>query len=237
VLVLDMIEILRPLGKYKYDTWRILPVKCYIDNPVRLQSCIQNVNKHFWRHYRGGSQYLLSIYRLHGIILTSIISLIDSSAALCLFMVFTGSCMIGLYLPANYHSDPKSLIRKSRSRHSSPGSSESHVRDIVDKFQGSPLRDELALMAARMCINDFLAPSSANVRTGPVVNIRDGSFELKPALINMVQQSPFCGKASEDANTHLQNFLEICNTFTIRGVTQDAVCLRLFPISLLGKAK
>jgi hypothetical protein len=27
-----MIEILPPLEKYKYDTWRILPVKCYIDN-------------------------------------------------------------------------------------------------------------------------------------------------------------------------------------------------------------
>jgi hypothetical protein len=34
VLVLDMIEILPPLEKYKYDTWRILPVKCYIDNSV-----------------------------------------------------------------------------------------------------------------------------------------------------------------------------------------------------------
>jgi hypothetical protein len=32
----------------------------------------------------------------------------------------------------------------------------------------------------------------------------------------MVQQSPFCSKASEDANAHLQHFLEICNTFTIR---------------------
>jgi hypothetical protein len=53
----------------------------------------------------------------------------------------------------------------------------------------------------------------------------------------MVQQSPFCGKASEDANTHLQHFLEFCNTFTIRGVTQDAVRLCLFPFSLLGKVK
>jgi hypothetical protein len=44
MLVLYMIEILPPLGKYKYDTWRILPVKCYIDNSVRLQSCIRNVN-------------------------------------------------------------------------------------------------------------------------------------------------------------------------------------------------
>jgi hypothetical protein len=38
-----MIEILPPRGKYKYDTWRILPVKCYIDNFVHLQSCIRNI--------------------------------------------------------------------------------------------------------------------------------------------------------------------------------------------------
>jgi hypothetical protein len=44
VLVLDMIEILPPLGKYKYDICRIHPVKFYIDNSVRLGSCIQNVN-------------------------------------------------------------------------------------------------------------------------------------------------------------------------------------------------
>jgi hypothetical protein len=44
VLILDMIEVLAPLGKYKYDIWRILPVKFYIDNFVRLQSCIRNVN-------------------------------------------------------------------------------------------------------------------------------------------------------------------------------------------------
>jgi hypothetical protein len=92
-------------------------------------------------------------------------------------------------------------------------------------------------MAAWRCINDFLAPSRDNVKTGPKMNIGDGSFKLKPALINMVQQSLFCGKASEDAHAHLQYFLEICTTFTIRGVTQDVVRLRLFKVSLLGKAK
>jgi hypothetical protein len=95
MLVLDMIEILPTLGKYKYDTWRILPVKCYIDNSVRLWSCIRNVNKHFCRRWWGGSQYLLSIYRLHEIILTSIISLTDLSAALWLFVVVTGKCFVG----------------------------------------------------------------------------------------------------------------------------------------------
>jgi hypothetical protein len=92
-------------------------------------------------------------------------------------------------------------------------------------------------MAGQKCINDFSAPSSSNIRTGLETNIGDGSFKLKPALINMVQQSLFCSKASEDANAHLQHFLEICNTFTIRGVTQGVVCHHLFPFSLLGKAK
>jgi hypothetical protein len=176
MLVLDMIEILPPLAKYKYDTWRILPVKCYIDNSVRLRSCIRNVYKHFWRCCRGESHYLLSVYRLHGIILASIISLMDLSAALCLFMVFIGSCMTGFDLPANYHSDLESLIRKSRSRLSTLGSSRSHVREIVDKFQGSPPPHEPALMVVQRCINDFLALSSANVRIGLETNIGDCSL-------------------------------------------------------------
>jgi len=65
----------------------------------------------------------------------------------------------------------------------------------------------------------------------------DGIFELKPALINMVQANPFCGKPHEDANDHLQHFLEVCNTFTVKNVTADAIWLRLFPFSLLGKVK
>jgi hypothetical protein len=44
MLILGMIAVLPALGKYKYNTWRKLPVKCYIDNFVCLQSCIRNVN-------------------------------------------------------------------------------------------------------------------------------------------------------------------------------------------------
>ena len=53
----------------------------------------------------------------------------------------------------------------------------------------------------------------------------------------MVQASPFCGKASEDANAHLQNFLEVSNTINPKGTTLDVIRLRLFLFSLLGKAK
>ena len=86
-------------------------------------------------------------------------------------------------------------------------------------------------------IRDFSAPSAANVATGPNVINGDANFELKTALITMVQASPFCGKAHEDANAHLQHFLEICSTFTIKEVSQEAIRLCLFPFSLLGKAK
>jgi hypothetical protein len=79
--------------------------------------------------------------------------------------------MTGFDLPANYHSDLESLIRKSRLRLSSLGSYRSHVREIVDKIQGSPPPHEPALMAARRCINDLSAPSSANIKTGPETNI------------------------------------------------------------------
>ena len=35
----------------------------------------------------------------------------------------------------------------------------------------------------------------------------------------------------------MQNFLELCDTVVIRGVAADVVKLRMFPFSLLGKAK
>jgi hypothetical protein len=86
-------------------------------------------------------------------------------------------------------------------------------------------------------LREFAAPSANNVATGPQINMGDVDFDLKSSLITMAQASPFCGKPNEDANAHLQQFLEICNTFTMKGVSPDAVRLQLFPFSLLGKAK
>ena len=93
------------------------------------------------------------------------------------------------------------------------------------------------MVMANRTIHEFSAPSSANVATGPDVINANTHFELKLALITMVQASPFCGKAHKDANAHLQHFLEICSTCTIKGVSQEAIRLHLFPFSLLGKAK
>lgn len=53
----------------------------------------------------------------------------------------------------------------------------------------------------------------------------------------MAQANPFCGKPNKDASAHLQQFLEICSTDTMKGVSPDAVRIRLFPFSLLRKAE
>jgi hypothetical protein len=62
-------------------------------------------------------------------------------------------------------------------------------------------------------------------------------FELKIGVVNMIQASSFCGKASEDANAHLHNFLEVSITINPKGTTMDNIRLCLFLFSLLGKAK
>jgi hypothetical protein len=86
-------------------------------------------------------------------------------------------------------------------------------------------------------LHEFSAPTTANIQTRPTVNVGEDGFELKPDLINMVQANQFCGKAHEDASAHLQHFLKICSTFTIKGVSKDAMLLHLFLFSLLRKAK
>src|SRR5262249_44751082 len=64
------------------------------------------------------------------------------------------------------------------------------------------------------------------------------NFEIKPNVIQMVQQMvQFDGLQDEDPNTYLQNFVEICDTFKINNVSEDAFKLRPFPFSLRGKAK
>jgi hypothetical protein len=63
------------------------------------------------------------------------------------------------------------------------------------------------------------------VPTGSEINTKNGNFEIKTGLITMLQASPFCGKPNEDASAHLQQFLELCSTFTIQGVEEDAIHL------------
>ena len=86
---------------------------------------------------------------------------------------------------------------------------------------------------AQNAISNFLAPLAAHVATGALVDLGDAQFELKPALINMVQANPFYGKPHEDANAHLQHIMEVCGTIAIKLGRHIRHCLSSpFPVLL-----
>ena len=68
----------------------------------------------------------------------------------------------------------------------------------------------------------------------PTINAND--FELKPALITMVQQNQFAGHPTENPNEHLGRFLRIANSIKLNGVKPEVIQLQLFPFSLRDMA-
>ena len=62
--------------------------------------------------------------------------------------------------------------------------------------------------------------------------IEANNFELKPALITMVQQHQFIGHPSEDRNEHLGSFMRMANTVKLNGVRPYVIKLQLFPFPL-----
>ena len=132
--------------------------------------------------------------------------------------------MTSFDLPQNFNSDPESFLRRTRARLVSPRRSLLAV-DLVIASSSDPRA------MAQKTLRDYSAPSASQVPTGPKVNTGGENFDIKTGLITMVQASPFCGRANEDASAHLQQFLELCSTFVIKGVSQDAIRLRLFLFS------
>jgi hypothetical protein len=109
--------------------------------------------------------------------------------------------MTGFDLPSNFNGNPKSLLRRVRPRVLIPqkflSNEEMNTVVPVDSTSSAP-------MAERMILG--FAPFNTNVPTKPTTTVGDGNFELKLALINMVQANPFSGKPNEDSNAHLQHF-------------------------------
>ena len=139
--------------------------------------------------------------------------------------------MTGFDLSINYNENPEAILRRTKAKLKKVSTLES--KDNQTRHSLTPFFKAMADKILR----EFSAPTTSNIRTGPAVNIGDNAFELKLALINMVQASQFYGKAHENAIAHLQHFLKICSTFTIKEVSRDTILLRLFLFSLLGKAK
>ena len=103
-------------------------------------------------------------------------------------------------LPTNYVDDLEALLQRTKAKLKKVSALKSE-----DNQTRRSLTLEFEAMADKT-LHEFSAPTIANIRTGPTVNIGDNVFELKPALINMVQASQFCGNAHKDASAYLQHF-------------------------------
>ena len=86
-------------------------------------------------------------------------------------------------------------------------------------------------------LKEFAQPSNKEPSSS-IVNpaILANNFELKPSLLQLVQQNQFVGRATENPNQHLKIFIQLANTFKTKSATSEAIRLRLFPFSLRDKA-
>ncbi|XP_074301149.1 uncharacterized protein LOC141632501 [Silene latifolia] len=61
----------------------------------------------------------------------------------------------------------------------------------------------------------------------------NGTFEIRPSYINLVERNLFGGGTTEDPTTHMERFVTYCCSIPLTaGVTQDQVKKVLFPFSL-----
>ena len=79
--------------------------------------------------------------------------------------------------------------------------------------------------------NDFICSPIAPPAT------KAESYEIKPALLNLVMKEQFSGASTDDAASHLINFIELCDMQIYKEVENDIIKLKLFPFSLRGGAK
>ena len=137
--------------------------------------------------------------------------------------------MTGFDLPNNYTQNLEALLKKKWSHAASSSATLPTVEPVTPAPSATPIMAKT--------LHDYSTPAIANVPVGPAVNIGDGNFELCTGLMMMVQANQFHGLPSKDTNVHLQPFLELCDTIVIKDVAPKSIRLRLFPFSLLEKAK
>ncbi|GKE30009.1 hypothetical protein Tco_1445393, partial [Tanacetum coccineum] len=84
-----------------------------------------------------------------------------------------------------------------------------------------------------------LCQPSINGRGGPIapIPIQATDFGLRHHMIQQVQNTcQFHGLSGDDANRHINKFLEVTQHMKQNGVSDDALCLSLFPYSLTHHA-
>ena len=89
-------------------------------------------------------------------------------------------------------------------------------------------------MAEERTLKEYETPSTKEPHAIILYPMVEGNnFEIKPALIYLVQQNKFFGSPTEDPNIHISTFLRLGGTLK---ANQEAVRLHLFHFSLRDRA-
>ena len=85
---------------------------------------------------------------------------------------------------------------------------------------------------------DFSNTNNNDFLSTPIAPLNDvESCEINAALLNLVMKDQFSDLPSEDAATHLNNFVDLCDMQKKKDTDNNTVKLKLFPFSLRDPAK
>ena len=85
---------------------------------------------------------------------------------------------------------------------------------------------------------DFANTNNNDFLSTPIAPLTDAeSCEINTALLNLVMKDQFAGLPSEDAATHLNSFVDLCDMQKNKDVDNDIFKLKLFLFSLRDRAK
>ncbi|GKC95267.1 hypothetical protein Tco_1160709 [Tanacetum coccineum] len=139
-----------------------------------------------------------------------------------------------LFIP---FKDPEQEFRSSRKHFKTLSLDELRSPDFNLFSDQEYLEEEVAKTMVET-IKKYMSKTQADYGSGvarPKIENKD-NFELKGQFLKELQTNTFSGSDHEDANEHIERFLEIVDLFHIPNITIDQVMLRAFLMSLTGAA-
>ena len=85
-------------------------------------------------------------------------------------------------------------------------------------------------------MRDYVSPNVQS-NQNPIIRVVANNFEIKPAMIQMIQNSQFSRLPHKDPIGHMTQFLEYCSTFKMNGVQPEVIRLILFSFLLMDRTK
>ena len=78
---------------------------------------------------------------------------------------------------------------------------------------------------------DFSNTNNNDFLSTPIAPLTNAEFcEINAALLNLVMKDQFAGLPSEDAATHLNSFVDLCDMQKKKDVDNDIEKMKLFPL-------